>query len=191
MRFLYLRAPNGHPIGCIATELHRAAEGQRPMVDMVAFAISVCNPLDQFKREQAKALAAGRLSTGIPKRFFPIGKMAQPGTVKSGILNIIASSRDFPQRAREAARFMLANLNRGPKPVDPPPSHDEDRFHDEGNPNHPDPDPSVMAEVKRANGLDVKFSEGDCNCASGRKISGLKWHSTSTPGCILNAKGAS
>lgn len=104
MRFFYLRDVNGHPIACLATELHKAS-GQIK-TDMVSYALSVCNPQDQFKREQARALAAGRLATANPKRYIPI-TTDDNGQVKLRILSAVAAG-PFPQRARDAAtRWLL------------------------------------------------------------------------------------
>lgn len=104
MRFFYLRDVNGHPIACLATELHKAS-GQIK-TDMVSYALSVCNPQDHFKREQARALAAGRLATANPKRYIPI-TTDDNGQVKLRILSAVACG-PFPQRARDAAtRWLL------------------------------------------------------------------------------------
>lgn len=104
MRFFYLRDVNGHPVACLATELHKAT-GQIK-TDMVSYALSVCNPQDHFKREQARALAAGRLATANPKRYIPI-TTDDNGQVKLRILAAVANG-PFPQRARDAAtRWLL------------------------------------------------------------------------------------
>jgi hypothetical protein len=43
MRFFYLRDENNNPIGCLASQLNEAK-------DTIFFAVSVCNPLDKFKK---------------------------------------------------------------------------------------------------------------------------------------------
>jgi len=93
------------------------------------------------------------------------------GNTKKHLLWHIKTNRANPQRAREAAARLLTRLNdsikRGPKTVDPSP---------------------VVTEKASVPAPPVGTVSGDvhCNCIAGRKISGLKWHSPSTPGCINN-----
>lgn len=152
MRFLYLRNALGQRVGVVVTDLIKATTDGKGnfsgniKTDMLQYSVSVCNPLDQFNASHGKALAAGRLALDQPKRYMPIDG---DGKTKLHLLHIIAANRDLPQRAREAARTMLArekakatyiaaaqaeayerNLDkaadeylaekRGPKPVDPP-----------------------------------------------------------------------
>lgn len=95
MRFFYLRDEHGHPIGCVASELSG---------DTVKYAVSTCNPLDQFKRDQARELAAGRIAIG---KCFTLAKDTFKGQVKVRILTLITLNPTYPQRAREAARLWL------------------------------------------------------------------------------------
>lgn len=182
MRFLYLRGPNGHPVGCLATRLI-PPEGniKEPTV---AFAISTCNPLDHFKREQAKSLAAGRCVTA------PLGTLAVSpnGSTKKNILLTITRRSNLPQRAREAARFMLASMDyveataaerksRGPNVGDPPKA-----------------EVVAVTEAKRhygEGGTPRPLDGPQCNCKPGRITSGLRWHSTTTPGCLRTFSAAS
>lgn len=100
MRFFYLRDENNNPIGCLASQLDKAE-------DTVSFAVSVCNPLDQFKKQQAKELAAGRLATGKGWTFLSKGK---EGKVKQYIMEKIADRENpYPQRVRESAQRWLDN----------------------------------------------------------------------------------
>lgn len=170
MRFLYLRIPGGHRIGCVATER---------LDDHIKFAISVCNPLDTFKPEQAKALAMGRLA------IEPLGTLTidPNGQTKRNLLQWLSLNRSIPQRARTAAAHMLSTLNpspnRGPNSVDPPPpsvtaaktseGHKPPRLNDE-----------VTFSTKRHKG------EKLCNCRAGHKVAGRYWHPYTTPGCIMS-----
>lgn len=99
MRFFYLRDENNNPIGCLASQLNEAK-------DTISFAVSVCNPLDQFKKQQAKEIAAGRLALGQGTNV-PLN-VTKKGTVKRLVMTLIAVDNPV-QRAREAAQRWLDN----------------------------------------------------------------------------------
>ena len=56
-RIMYLRAPNGHPVGCIAIELQTTA-----VCPAVRYSVSALHPNDKFNRALAKSIAIGRLN---------------------------------------------------------------------------------------------------------------------------------
>ncbi len=116
MRFFYLRDENGHPIGCLASELDKTT-------DTIKYAVSVCNPIDQFNKKQSQALAAGRIAMGACDLLVlsPI-----KGRTKQVMMEIIASNKDlggfnhnYPNRARDAAKRWLAVHKELSKPLQP------------------------------------------------------------------------
>lgn len=149
MRFMYLRK-NGHPVAVLATSLIRAGGGNI-QADMVAWALSTCNPLDRFNKELGKSLAAGRLWTKMPQRLMLVGE----GNTKGRILTVISKDRTMPQRAREAARSALAamkamaDVKRGPNMTDTT-GLDFERATKEPTPVHARPATDMeMAEIER------------------------------------------
>jgi hypothetical protein len=97
MRFFYLRDENGHPIGRLASELDKAT-------NTIKYAVSVCNPIDNFNKKQAQALAAGRIAMGDCYQFkLPETK----GKTKQFMMEGIASKSEYPHRARNAAKLWL------------------------------------------------------------------------------------
>lgn len=56
-RIMYLRASNGHPVGCIAIEIERTA-----ICPSVRYSVSTLHPNDKFNRTLAKNIAIGRLT---------------------------------------------------------------------------------------------------------------------------------
>lgn len=105
MRFFYLRDENNNPIGCLASQLNEAK-------DTISFAVSVCNPLDQFKKQQAKEIAAGRLVLG--SNDWILYNDSTKGKTKQCIMGVLADKEyDYPQkysqRVKEAAKRWLDN----------------------------------------------------------------------------------
>jgi hypothetical protein len=96
MRFFYLRNEHGHPIGCLASDLDKTT-------DTIKYAVSVCNPLDQFNKKQAQALAAGRIAMGDFK-LIPVS--TYKGKIKTIILKCVVGG-NYPHRARDAAKRWL------------------------------------------------------------------------------------
>jgi hypothetical protein len=111
MRFFYLRDENNHPVGCLASNLNKST-------DTIEYAVSVCNPLDQFHKKQAKELAAGRIAMGDCDS---IAVSPIKGCTKKYIMELILEG-SYPQRARDAAKRWLEDheftypLTTGDKP---------------------------------------------------------------------------
>ena len=106
MRFFYLRDENNHPIGCLASDLDKEN-------DRVKFALSVCNPIDNFNKKQAQALAAGRIAMGD---YDEIKFSTNKGKVRKALLFLISETMfvnsknqkfEYPHRARDAAKCWL------------------------------------------------------------------------------------
>lgn len=103
MRFFYLRDEHGHPIGCLASDLDKTT-------NTIKYAVSVCNPIDIFSKEDARIYTAGRLALG---QFDSIPLDKHKGKTKQHILEFISlgvtkTGMKIPQRAKDAAKRWLA-----------------------------------------------------------------------------------
>ena len=108
----YLRGPDKHPVACVAS---------RQVGDVVLFALSTRNPLDQWNRATARNKALGRLMRSVaymenaltdraeldpPEGWFVLPEHDGLST-KASILQIISYGSWFPARARKAAKLWL------------------------------------------------------------------------------------
>lgn len=114
VKYYYIRDNNNNPIACVATVeiVSGPREGQ------VRFALSVKNPMDNFKRSQARGIAETRVLTlpDIPRiqadeknySSYSIndfgGYLPSEGFTKRGLLQTIIKNSKIPSRARRAAK---------------------------------------------------------------------------------------
>lgn len=101
MRHFFLRDASRRPVACIATALvyHESAPPS------VRWAISICNPLDQFDRKKAILIAQARLAAG---KSWATHRDVPP---KRSIMQLLAHGQIggllVPKRVAEAARLWL------------------------------------------------------------------------------------
>lgn len=111
MRGFYLRNKRRQPCAYVATDMTMTG---------VKFAVSTCNPMDEFKKELARSLAIGRLTqTNMCGSSDLLAAAIACGgrTVKERILYAIANDHKMPTRTRLAAKEWLKNP---PKPINKP-----------------------------------------------------------------------
>lgn len=121
-RIMYLRAPNGHPVGCIAIELQTTA-----VCPAVRYSVSALHPNDKFNRALAKSIAIGRLNveasdksnnkhylSGDSLNFTgwyndPANRRMTVHDVSMGIMTDIVRRgvKSFPSRVVKAAKLWL------------------------------------------------------------------------------------
>lgn len=100
-RVMFLRSPNGHPVGCIAIALNKATS-------TVQYQVSVLNPSDQFNRAIARQLAIGRLVEN--PITITVRQDANRDEISFAIMeHIVLSGNDrLPSRAVKAAKLWLS-----------------------------------------------------------------------------------
>jgi len=97
---MYLRAPNGMPVGCIACQVKRTGN------DYVgSYQLSVLNPSDKFNRGVARQLAKGRLLEN--PHFVQLPTVPSMHEVTERIMRSITLNNGAPTRARKAAQRWL------------------------------------------------------------------------------------
>jgi hypothetical protein len=98
IKLFYLRDKSGHPVAAVASKLVHLVK-----VERVKFAVATRNPIDTFNKKRGRSIAIARLdSNSIDTGYVDVGL-----GVKERVLNEIANG-EFPQRAREAAKYWLA-----------------------------------------------------------------------------------
>lgn len=106
VKYYYIRDDGNNPVACCAT----ISNGEQ-----VRFALSVKNPLDDFKKSQARGIAATRVLTlpDNPRVKEPVvgyslsdfgGYLPAEGFTKRKLLQVIMNNSKIPSRARKAAR---------------------------------------------------------------------------------------
>lgn len=99
-RVMFLRSPNGHPVGCIAISLDKKN-------CTVQYQLSVLNPSDQFDRSIARQLAIGRLVEN--PITISVRSDANRDEISFAIMeHIVLTGRNvLPSRAVKAAKLWL------------------------------------------------------------------------------------
>src|SRR5208282_4774392 len=111
VRYYWLRDKQNNPVACVASRSYESAYGDR-----IEFAFAAYNPIDNFKKELGRAIAAGRLEAHHPT--FTVKK---EGNIKLNILNYLSSHvTGLPSSVLEAARYQLSVYKPGPPVIDPP-----------------------------------------------------------------------
>lgn len=116
-RIMYLRASNGHPVGCVAISLN-----DRSHKPVVTYSVSTLHPNDKFNRSLAREIALGRLnSSSNPPQTLTISEMNFTGwanqidgkmTVHDISMGVMSNIVDlgvnrFPARVVKAAKLWL------------------------------------------------------------------------------------
>lgn len=116
-RIMYLRAPNGHPVGCVAISVNKV-----PDKNTVTYSVSALHPNDRFNRSLAREIALGRLGSSTnPPQTLAISQINFTGwkdsldgkmTVHDVSMGVMANIVDlgvnrFPARVVKAAKLWL------------------------------------------------------------------------------------
>lgn len=95
---MYLRAENGHPVGCLAIQLNRSN-------GTASYQLSVLNPRDRFNRAVARQLALGRLLEEPLK--VSVHSEATMHDISEAVMKDIVAYKDAPARAVKSAKLWL------------------------------------------------------------------------------------
>lgn len=100
-RVMFLRASNGHPVGCIAIALNK-------LTSTVQYQVSVLNPSDQFDRAIARQLAIGRLVES--PITITVRQDANRDEISFAIMEhiVLSGKNALPSRAIKAAKLWLS-----------------------------------------------------------------------------------
>ena len=97
-RIMFLRAPNGHPVGALAIRLVKGKNTAK-------YQFSVLNPKDQFDRAVARQLALGRLVEKPLTVHLPDG--ANMHDISESVMLDLSQRKEVPSRAQKAASLWL------------------------------------------------------------------------------------
>lgn len=118
-RIMYLRAPNGHPVGCVAISVNKT-----PGNPTVTYSVSALHPNDKFNRSLAREIAMGRLvSSTNPPQTLAVSQINFTGwrdnldgkmTVHDVSMGVMTNIVDlgvnrFPARVVKSAKLWLKN----------------------------------------------------------------------------------
>lgn len=107
-KIIYLRAPNGHPVGCVAMSYDRANR-------VVSYQASFLNPRDKFDRYVARNIAVGRLATKarqaeiVGYSHLLSSDITTHDITKVVMIEISSMMDGVPSRAVKAAKLWLSN----------------------------------------------------------------------------------
>lgn len=107
-RIQYLREANGQNVGCVAIQVLR--ETGNDFYSLVAYQVSVVNPLDNFDRGLARQLALGRMLEAPFTVRVPINPTMFE--ISNAVMRDIARDSGAPSRARRAARNWIRKNTR-------------------------------------------------------------------------------
>ena len=94
---MYLRAPDGSPIGCVAFNQDGI---------YLDYQVSVINPIDKFNREVSRSLAVGRLLSQPHTAYLSSANASKHDLIRK-VMQTIERVPELPSRARRAAHRWL------------------------------------------------------------------------------------
>jgi len=106
IKMFYLRDKHGFPVACVAST--------KETEDTVKYTVSTHNPMDRYDKKTARHIALGRLTKFNPLRstseLSPLGGIvSMGGAIRKDIVQDIING-PFPQRARDAAKYMMKTV---------------------------------------------------------------------------------
>jgi hypothetical protein len=106
---MFLRDRKNQPVGCVAIKIVKndGTGNASNQSDLVVYAVSTLNPLDQFDRKIARQLALGRMVED--PNAARIRSNASIHDISKVVMHSITHNPTLPNRARQAANLWLKN----------------------------------------------------------------------------------